>query len=131
MGKPLRTADLEVKVQPQVEWLQMYRDAWRIQREMFYDMGLHGANAADMGERYRRYLTRISLRSEPTYLMQKMMDELTVEHLNVANGERPEVKLRVGQNVDGTGAREVTMVSMGTEAGLRNLAWIEENRRKV
>ena len=207
-GAPLRTADLEVRVQPQEEWAQMYRDAWRIQREMFYDKGLHGANAADLEGRYRRYLTRISSRSELTYLMQEMMGELTVGHLSVVGGERPEVKqvgtgllgadyvvednrykfsrifngenwnpgmsapltqpgvnvvvgefilavdgkdvtaadsvykafegkvgkqvkLRVGKNADGSGAREVTVAPVGSEAGLRNLAWIEENRRKV
>ncbi len=207
-GAPLRTADLEVKVQPQEEWAQMYRDAWRIQREMFYDKGLHGANAADMEGKYRRYLGRVSSRSELTYLMEEMMGQLTVGHLNVFGGERPEVKrvgtgllgadyvvknnryqfsrifngenwnpgmsapltqpgvnvavgdfllavdgvdltaaesvykpfegkvgkqvkLRVGPNADGAGARDVTVVPIGFEAGLRNLAWIEENRRKV
>jgi tricorn protease len=39
--------------------------------------------------------------------------------------------LKVGANPDGTGARDVTVVPVQSEVGLRNLAWIEDNRRKV
>lgn len=41
------------------------------------------------------------------------------------------VVIRVGPNPDGTNSRQVTVVPVGNEAGLRNLAWIEDNRRKV
>ncbi|MBX7219989.1 MAG: PDZ domain-containing protein [Blastocatellia bacterium] len=39
--------------------------------------------------------------------------------------------LKVGPNADGSNAREVTVVPVGNEGALRNLAWIEANRRKV
>jgi tricorn protease len=39
--------------------------------------------------------------------------------------------LHVGPNPDGTGARDVTVVPIDNEAGLRNLDWIQANRRKV
>jgi tricorn protease len=39
--------------------------------------------------------------------------------------------IRVGPNADGSGARDVVVVPVRTEARLRNLAWIEGNRRKV
>lgn len=42
-----------------------------------------------------------------------------------------QVVIKVGPNPDGSGAREVTVVPVGNEGGLRNLAWIEGNRRKV
>jgi tricorn protease len=41
------------------------------------------------------------------------------------------VVIRVGPNPDGAGSREVTVVPVPNETSLRNLAWIEENRRKV
>ena len=41
------------------------------------------------------------------------------------------VVIRVGPDPDGSGSREVTVVPVGSETGLRNLAWIEDNRRKV
>lgn len=41
------------------------------------------------------------------------------------------VILKVGQSPDGSGAREVVVVPVASDTGLRNLAWIEDNRRKV
>jgi len=41
------------------------------------------------------------------------------------------VVLRVGPNADGSGSREVTVIPVENEGALRNLAWIEDNRRKV
>lgn len=41
------------------------------------------------------------------------------------------VVIRVGPNPSNDGSREVTVVPIENEAGLRNLAWIESNRRKV
>lgn len=39
--------------------------------------------------------------------------------------------LRVGANSDGTDARDVTVVPIPGEGGLRNLDWVENNRRQV
>ena len=42
-----------------------------------------------------------------------------------------QVTIKVGPNPDGTGSREVVVVPVASEGALRNLAWIEDNRRKV
>lgn len=42
-----------------------------------------------------------------------------------------QIVLKVGPNPDGSGSREVTVVPVDNEQGLRHLAWIEGNRRKV
>ncbi|MBS0261875.1 MAG: PD40 domain-containing protein [Planctomycetes bacterium] len=39
--------------------------------------------------------------------------------------------LRVGPNPDGSGSRDVTVVPTGSERALRNLAWVDDNRRLV
>jgi tricorn protease len=41
------------------------------------------------------------------------------------------VRLRVSLDAAGMHARDVTVVPVADESRLRNLAWIEENRRKV
>lgn len=41
------------------------------------------------------------------------------------------LQIEVGPNADGKGSRAVTVVPVEDEYGLRNLAWIEGNRRKV
>ncbi len=42
-----------------------------------------------------------------------------------------QLTIKVGPNPDGTGSRDVVVVPIPNELGLRNLAWVEENRRKV
>ncbi|MGI8638646.1 MAG: S41 family peptidase [Pyrinomonadaceae bacterium] len=42
-----------------------------------------------------------------------------------------QIIIKVSANADGKNAREVTVVPVASENGLRNLAWIEGNRRKV
>jgi len=42
-----------------------------------------------------------------------------------------QVVLKVRPNPDASGSREVSAVPVESETGLRNLAWIESNRRKV
>jgi tricorn protease len=91
-AKTLQTADLEVKINPRLEWPQMFREAWRIQREMFYDPGLHGVNVSDMLGKYERFVARLSSRSDLTYLFQEMMGEMSVGHLGAGGGELPEVR---------------------------------------
>jgi tricorn protease len=42
-----------------------------------------------------------------------------------------QTSLRVGPTADGKGARDVTVVPVPSERQLRNLAWVDANRRKV
>jgi tricorn protease len=42
-----------------------------------------------------------------------------------------QIRIKVGPNPDGSGAREVTVVPIDNEFALRNRAWEEDNRRKV
>ena len=42
-----------------------------------------------------------------------------------------QVVIKIGPNPDGSNSREVTVVPVTNEGGLRHLAWIENNRRKV
>jgi tricorn protease len=112
--------------------------------------GLLGADLAVENGRYR--FTRVldgeswnpDLRAP---LTQPGVNVVAGEYLLAVNGEelRPPtspyrpleatagkaVVLRVGPTPDGKGARDVTLVPVDDEAGLRRLAWIEGNRRKV
>ena len=45
------TDEMQAKVDPRAEWRQMFRDAWRQERDFFYDPGMHGV---DWDRMYRR-----------------------------------------------------------------------------
>ncbi len=204
----LRTADIEVRVDPKAEWRQMYNEVWRGERDFFYDPNLHGLNLQEFKKKYEPYLEGVAHRSDLSYLFREMLNELTVGHMFVRGGDMPrpnfvpggllgadykiesgryrfakvyngehwnpqlrapltqpgvnvkagdyllavngrdlratdsvyaffeatankQVVIRVGPNPDGAGSREVTVVPLANEIALRNLDWIESNRRKV
>jgi len=204
----LKTNGIEIRVDPVAEWKQMYREAWRVERDWFYDRNMHGLDLKAAEKQYEPYLRNVAARSDLTYLFQEMLGNITVSHMGTGGGDLPEVKrvqtgllgadyevangryrfsrvysgenwnpqlrapltqpgvnvkageyllavngrevrppenvysffeglaeksvvLRVGPDASGTGSREVTVIPVANEGRLRNLAWIEENRRKV
>ena len=55
-------SDLEVKIDPLKEWPQTLDEAWRINRDYFYDPGMHGADWAAMKEKYDAFLPELASR---------------------------------------------------------------------
>ncbi|HET6891785.1 MAG TPA: S41 family peptidase, partial [Pyrinomonadaceae bacterium] len=81
---------LEVKVDPRAEWKQMYREAWRIMRDWFYDPNHHGQNLAELERHYGEYLPGIVRRSDFNSLMNRMLGHVSVSHLGVGGGDQPQ-----------------------------------------
>ena len=204
----LKTSAMEVHVDPRVEWNQMYREVWRIERDFLYDPNHHGLNIAAAEKKYEPYLKNLGGRADLNYLFDEMLGEITIGHMFIRGGDVPpapsvkggllgadykiensryrfvriyngenwnpdlrapltqpgvdvkvgdyllevngaevkppadinmflentadeQVRIKVGPNADGKDAREVTVVPVGEEEGLRFRAWEEDNRRKV
>ena len=88
----LTTDTIEMRVDPRAEWRQMYREAWRIQREFFYDPRYHGLDLAAAEKRYEPFLEGVASRSDLNYLFAEMLGDITVSHLGVGGGTTPEVR---------------------------------------
>ncbi len=204
----LKTADMEVYVDPRAEWAQMFHEIWRIECDFFYDPHFHGLNLDAAEKTYARFLPGMAGRADLAYLFAEMLGNFNVLHMYVGGGTQPELKpvkvgllgaeykiengryrfalvysgenwnpqlhapltqpgvnvkegeyllavqgrelhasdnlysffqqtagkqvvLKVGPNADGGGSRDVIVVPVDSETNLRNLAWIEGNRRKV
>ncbi|MGA8762216.1 MAG: protease, partial [Candidatus Sulfotelmatobacter sp.] len=94
---PLKLDGWQVYVEPRAAWKQIYNETWRIERDFFYDPHYHGLDLAKAKKKYEPYLEGIASRSELTYLFQECLGELTVGHMFVGGGERPEPKkVKVG-----------------------------------
>lgn len=61
----------------------------------------------------------------------KDLGELNDIYLALEGKAGKQVKVKIGPNPDGSGAREVTVVPIASEFGLRSRAWSEDNRRRV
>jgi tricorn protease len=87
--KAMPTQDIQIRVKPLEEWRQMYREAWRIEREFFYDPKLHGLDLAKAQKTYAPYVEAVASRMDLNYLFAEMLGEITVGHLGVGGGDIP------------------------------------------
>lgn len=88
----LKMDQMEVRVDPPAEWKQIYREAWRIERDFFYDPNYHGLDLNAAEKKYEPYLGAVAHREDLNYVMREMLGELSVGHLYVGGGATPEVK---------------------------------------
>jgi len=96
-AEALKLADMQVWVDPRAEWNQMYHEAWRIQRDFLYDPHAHGLNLAAAEKLYAPFMENVSSRADLNYLFTEMLGNLTLGHVFVNGGDRPEPpKLKVG-----------------------------------
>jgi tricorn protease len=77
--------EVQVKIDPREEWPNIFYEAWRIQRDYFYDPQMHGANWEAMKKKYEQFLPHLSCRSDLNTLIQWMCSELAVGHHRLTN----------------------------------------------
>jgi tricorn protease len=209
MDKKIETGGFEATIDPVAEWRQIFTDAWRLQRDMFYDPGMHGVDWNAMRVHYGRLLDDAVTRWDVNYVIGELIAELNASHayrsggdtersseravgylgcdfvltngayriakiingspwdsevrspllrpgltnlaegdyLLAVNGEPVDTKLEpaaafqglaskpvfltVNSKAELKGAHEVLVQTMSSEARLRNLAWIDDNRLRV
>ena len=208
LDKKIRVTGLETVIDPAAEWKQLFTDAWRIERDYFYDPGMHGVNWKAMRQRYGGMLEDAVTRWDVNYLLGELIGELNSSHTYRSGGDlenaetrgvgylgvdfvlengayrikkilegapwdtevrsplkEPGIDVKEGDYllaVNGLpldlaqepsaafqglsekpvfltvcdeptteGSREVLVQTLASEARLRNLAWIDSNRRRV
>ncbi len=209
MDKKLATGDLQATIDPVAEWKQIFMDAWRLERDYFYDPGMHGVDWNLMRDRYLTLLNDCVTRWDVNYVLGELLGELNSSHtyrsggdversaergvgylgcdfaltngfyqiakivtnapwdsevrspllrpgltnvhqgdyLIAVNGEPLDPKedpwaafqgladkpvlLTVNSQPSKTGAVDVLVQTLASEARLRNLAWINDNRKRV
>lgn len=76
----LNTSAIKIKINPAEEWENIFNEAWRVNRDYFYDPGMHGVDWEAMKTKYAVFLDDISCRSDLYRVMQWMCSELAVGH---------------------------------------------------
>ncbi len=206
----IATNKMKTWINPREEWEQMFNEAWRIERDFFYDPNMHGLDWQAIKKRYKAMLPHVVDRADLNYVIGEMIAELNASHSYIGGGDveqpksisvgllgcdfeldkkknafrlkkiyegavwdaevrsplrQPGLKVKEGEYllaVNGqqldtskdiwasfqglagevvtlsinstaslTGARDVIVKPMSSEFRLRNLAWIESNRKKV
>jgi tricorn protease len=204
----INTESMQMKVEPMAEWKQIFREAWRFQRDYFYVKNVHGLDLDWAYKTYAPWVEHVKHRSDLIYILDILGGETAIGHSFTGGGDLPDVervpvgllgadykiensrfrieKIYDGENwnpdlrsplscpgidvregdylvmVNGAeltdkmnlyslfdqtadkqltikvndkpqleGARQVTVVPVSDETGLRRLAWVEENRHTV
>jgi len=94
LEKKIATADLEREIDPRAEWRQMFDDAWRFERDYFYDPGLHGVNWSEMRQRYGTLLDDAVTRWDVNFVIGEMIAELNSSHSYRGGGDLEKGKER-------------------------------------
>ena len=79
--------DWAFKLDPRDEWRQMFTEAWRLERDYFYDRGMHGVDWPAMKARYLPLVDRVTDRAELSDILSQMVGELSALHIFVRGGD--------------------------------------------
>jgi tricorn protease len=75
------------------DWRQIFVDAWRLERDYFYDPGMHGVDWDAVLRKYLPLVDRVTSRDELSDLIGRAVGELSALHTSVRGGD-----LRRGQD---------------------------------
>ncbi|HOB51755.1 MAG TPA: PDZ domain-containing protein [Acidobacteriota bacterium] len=82
----VNTAAWSFEVNPELEWRQIFLEAWRVHRDTFYDPAMHGRDWEAMRRKYEALLPAVGCRDELNEIIGDMQAELNVSHEYVRGG---------------------------------------------
>ncbi len=118
MDKPLRLAEMELLVDPRAEWRQLFADAWRFERDFFYDPGMHGVDWDAMREQYGALIEDAVTRWDVNYVLGELIGELNSSHSYRGGGDTERADRR---GVGLLGVNWALVDNAGTEVAGRGL----------
>jgi len=83
---------MDVKVELEKEWQQIFHESWRQMRDFFYAPNMHGFNWDSLRAKYASLVDHVNHRADLTYVIGEMMASLNVGHAYVTGGDLPEVE---------------------------------------
>ena len=93
-----------LKAMARAEWRQVFDEAWRLERDFFYEPNMHGLDWDAMHAKYLPLVDRVTTRAELSDLIGRFVGELSALHTSVRGGD-----LREGDD-------DITVASLGARA---------------
>jgi len=84
--------NLRMRLSRAEEWTQIFEEAWRYERDYFYDPNMHGRNWNEVHDRYAPLIPFVKHRTDLSYVLDQVNGELSVGHSFVFGGDFPEVQ---------------------------------------
>ncbi|WP_240778766.1 S41 family peptidase [Shewanella sp. SNU WT4] len=92
----LVTTDVKALIDPHHEWQQIFDEAWRNERDYFYDANMHGLDWQAVYHKYQPLVKHVARREDLNSLMRDMISEMQVGHNYIVGGDihqEPNVKV--------------------------------------
>ncbi len=83
----INVSSVTIQINRIEEFMQIFNEAWRIERDWFYDAGMHGLNWTKAGEKYRKFVPYCGTREDLNYLIGEMISELNAGHTYIYGGD--------------------------------------------
>jgi len=84
---PLNVEAVAVRVEPRAEWRQIFDEAWRINRDYFYDPNMQGVDWPAMKKKYEVFLPHLTSSADLYRVIRWMLSELSISHSVTYPGE--------------------------------------------
>jgi len=85
--KELKLDHLREQVDPAQEWAEMFENAWRLERDLFYSPVMNGEDWNAVHDSYRKLLPLLGSREDLNYLIGQMLGEIGNSHTYVGGGD--------------------------------------------
>jgi tricorn protease len=85
--RPARTVaigPLLARVEPRAEWRQMFEQAWRLDRDLFFSRVMNGSNWQAVHDAYANLLPLIGSGVDMQYLLQQLQGEMATSHAYIS-----------------------------------------------
>jgi len=92
LGDGKLTIDLKMKIVPQEEWKQIFKEGWRYQRDFLYVDNVHGAPWKQIYDWYAPWLEHCRHRTDLNYIVDILGGEVSIGHSYTSGGDFPDVK---------------------------------------
>ena len=90
-GGSVPVEEIDMMIDHEAEWAQIYDESWRITRDNFYVENMHGVDWDHMREKYGQMLPYVKHRDDLSYLIGELIGELNVGHAYITSGESPKI----------------------------------------
>ena len=94
MEDKIAMSEMEANINPREEWHQIFNDAWRFQRDFFYDKNMHGVDWNAMREQYGALIDHCVNRADVNFVLGELIGELNASHTYRGGGDNEDAKRR-------------------------------------
>ena len=85
--KRLDLSHMRALVDPAQEWTEMYNNAWRLERDLFFSPVMNGQDWKAVHDNYAKLLPELGSREDLNYLIGQMIGEISNSHTYVGGGD--------------------------------------------